>query len=79
MVLEINRARPMPPVKVRRQAEPFVEIIAGIVENRNVPAHVHMAVGIGPWAGHNDAKAWWMQFEYLLDRQRWWLQTLAIS
>ena len=68
VVFEVDRASPARAVKLRRQADALVQFIAGIVEQSNVPAHVHVAICVRPGFGYSYAKTRRLQREDAFDR-----------
>ena len=58
-------------------ADAGVQVVPGIVENRHIPAHVHVAVGICPRLRNNDPQARLFQRPNLLDREEGRLQIIS--
>jgi len=57
VVLQVESGDAVLAAVLRRKAQPLVHRIAGVVEERDEPAHVHVPVGIPVRLRHREAKA----------------------
>lgn len=76
MVLEIHRAGAAPAMEFGGKADALVKIVTGMIEDGYVPAHIHVAVCVGPFFRHNEAQARGIELQNLFCNQRGRLQKL---
>ena len=79
VVFQVNRTSLVLAVKLGRESDALVEFVARIVEDCDVPAHVHVAVGIGPGIGYDHAETRWLKREDASDREGGRFQNAATS
>jgi hypothetical protein len=56
VMFEIDGTGAVLAMEIGREADAGVKIVAGIVEEDNIPTHVHVTVRIAPGGGHDCAQ-----------------------